>query len=441
MGVINVVGRPSFTIPFFVPVAFLAGRMEMLSMPAAVVVYGSLVGFLAIASFRKPTNSKAGAPPPRLNDPKGGAPDLNSTETTEWLNGVVRNLWLRYPTKIGDIIKEHILEEAILQGLRRDKVLPAGPVKDVRATRVDLKKSSPWVMRGRINEMRSPNEMCVTATIRFVSDDNAGVELEVVLSGGVSIPIRVENISIETELIFRIHLQEKAPFVRVIWISMTEQPNLDLSIIPMGLDIMQVPGLDQILHDLIMTGIKNEIVLPIGKIVPITQNMPPDYYKEWGREGHPVYAKPQNQNDAFEGKVVLFLEETKILMHPQHHEGGAFDLYVRVSLGEQEGRTHKIKNTFHEMVHDRFDFMFKNTASESIILELVCKQDVIQYDPVPLGSILISDLLEGKFRESTWVDVEAITNCKMKVRCQLRTFRDPLTTTSEQFSPTKEVCV
>lgn len=53
---------------------------------------------------------------------------------------------------------------------------------------------------------------------------------------------------------------------------------------------------------------------------------------------------------AYVGKVTLFLEETKVMNHPQNHAGNATDLYVRVSLGEQVWRTHKIANSFHEVV-------------------------------------------------------------------------------------------
>lgn len=37
----------------------------------------------------------------------------------------MRNLWLRYPDLIGEALREFVLDEAILQGLRRDKVTSA----------------------------------------------------------------------------------------------------------------------------------------------------------------------------------------------------------------------------------------------------------------------------------------------------------------------------
>lgn len=44
---------------------------------------------------------------------------------------------------------------------------------------------------------------------------------------------------------------------------------------------MQIPGLDTMIRDIIMQGIKQEIVLPAGKIIAIKRFMPDEYYKEW----------------------------------------------------------------------------------------------------------------------------------------------------------------
>lgn len=60
------IGRPSFTIPFFIPMAFIVGRQGTMSIPTATIIYGSLLGFLAIAAMRKPKDWRDGKPPPEL---------------------------------------------------------------------------------------------------------------------------------------------------------------------------------------------------------------------------------------------------------------------------------------------------------------------------------------------------------------------------------------
>jgi len=61
--------------------------------------------------------------------------------------------------------------------------------------------------------------------------------------------VHVENISVQTTLLVRAHFLDAFPFVRVVWVSMTEKPDLFLSIRPLdGMDLMAVPGLDIILH-------------------------------------------------------------------------------------------------------------------------------------------------------------------------------------------------
>ena len=49
-------------------------------------------------------------------------------------------------------------------------------------------------------QMRAADELSVTGRVRFVSDQDAGVELSVQCAGGINIPIKIENISVETWL-------------------------------------------------------------------------------------------------------------------------------------------------------------------------------------------------------------------------------------------------
>ena len=42
---------------------------------------------------------------------------------------------------------------------------------------------------------------------------------------------------------FRVHMLDRFPFVRVVWISMLERPKLDLAIRPDSrVDVMHIPG-------------------------------------------------------------------------------------------------------------------------------------------------------------------------------------------------------
>ena len=45
--------------------------------------------------------------------------------------------------------------------------------------------------------------------------------------------MHVENISVQTTLLVRAHFIDEFPFVRVVWLSMTEKPELNLAIRPL----------------------------------------------------------------------------------------------------------------------------------------------------------------------------------------------------------------
>eukprot|EP00960_Hanusia_phi_P034303 750985-Hanusia_phi.AAC.2 len=354
----------------------------------------------------------------------------SKVESVEWLNGIIRHVWLRYPRILSEVIRTSIINE-ILEGLRRDSVLPAGPIRDILISSVTLRESSPWIIDVQLNPMRSLDEVCITARVRFVSDKDAGVELNIKGPSNIMIPIKVENISVETKLLIRLHLKDEFPFLRVIWISMLEKPNLDLSILPLGgLDVMRIPGLDLMLHDLIMKGIEQEIVLPMGKIVAIEKFQPDDYYKE---KGHVA-----TERDRYSGVLTLFLEEAKMMLHPSYKESSAQDLYIRVTLGKQQFRTHKIINTFHESLHERFEFFVAGRDDEVMEIQLVCIQDGITYEPVLLLKISVKELLGEDFKKPFWKDIPDITNARMLLRCTYAPFRDPLATLTSQYSPSKE---
>ena len=361
----NLFSQPNLTMCVFLPASFFAGRFELVSTPVGIIVAGGLVG-LAYVSGRKFKKTQAKyqgsggdqgsrAPPPLWDDSTSSKKEDNKdtfrkrAESVEWLNQFVRHVWLRYPNLVGDwLIRDVILGE-ILEGLRRDKVLPAGPIKDILCTKVILRDASPWVLDAEVNPTRSPDELQLMARVRFVSDQDTGVELKIKVSAGIVIPVKIEQISVETRLILRFYLQDEAPFIRVIWLSMMEKPTLDLAILPLGgVDVMKIPGLDTMIHDIIMQGIMSEIVLPAGKIIALKPKMPDEYYKEWGNIPSAL--------DEYSGEMILNISQTRVMLHPAFRENDDMDLYIRVSVdGKQVHRSHKILNTVSETGNFRFN--------------------------------------------------------------------------------------
>ena len=448
--------RPSMTMGVWLPASFFAGRFGLISTPVGVVFFAGLMG-LAYVSHNKHKKTALireeseqellmgeGLTAPLWTDPVASGTGDNRqalrsrAESVEWLNQFVRRIWLRYPGWVGDwLIRDVILGE-ILESLRRDKVLPAGPIKDIQCTKVILRDAAPWVMHAEVAPSRSLDELVLTARVRFVSDKDAGVELKIKGPAGIILPVKIEQISVETTLCLRFYLQEELPFIRVIWISMTERPMLDLAVLPMGgVDIMHIPGLDTMIHDIIMKGIQREIVLPAGKVIVLTHKMQDDYYKEWGPLPTPL--------DDYVGEIILVISQTKMMLHPSFREHAAQDLYVRVALdGEQVQRSHKIANVMSEKGNFRFVLNVPRCQPGSgsrIDLHLVCAERSTKHEPVALGSILVNDVvLEQKFIDATWLGVDALTNGAVQVRCTYQAFAHCFKTIQSQHSNMKEFC-
>ena len=80
-------------------------------------------------------------------------------------------------------------------------------------------------------------------------------------------------------------------------------------------------------------------------------------------------------------------------------------------------------------------------GGSKIQLQLICAERGVQHPAVPLGSILVDDVVERrKFAEESWVNVAAITNGAIKVRCLYGKYRKSLKTLSSQHSKMKEFC-
>ena len=450
-----VFSRPTLTMGVFVPAAFVSGSFGIVSAPFGCLLCAGLIGLAYLSDQRHKLSAlererSLGAAfdgasfVPLWDDPAAPAAGdgkeafRKRAESVEWLNQFVRHCWLRYPRWVGDwLIRDAILGE-ILEGLRRDKVLPAGPIKDIQCTKVILRDAAPWVIEAEVCPTRSLDEIQVIALVRFVSDKDTGVELKVKGPAGVVVPVKIEQISVETRLSLRFYLTEEPPFIRVIWLSMVEKPQLDLAILPMGgVDVMHIPGLDTMIHDIIMQGIQQEVVLPAGKIIAIKPGMPDEYYKEWGPTPTPL--------DDFAGELILMVQETRMMLHPAFREHASQDLYIKVAMdGTQVQRSCKIRNTMAERANLRFHLFVPKEQAEGgsrIQMQLVCAERDKQHAAVPLGSILVNAVAQrGRFTEPTWLDVAALTNGRLRVCCIYTKFSPSFKTIKTQHSNMKELC-
>ena len=444
--------RPTLTMGVFMPAAYMSGRFGIVSTPLGCLLCAGLIGLAYLSdkrhkrsvlererSFEFADSAGFSMPLPLWGDPADGKDGVRRrAESVEWLNQFVRHCWLRYPKWVGDWLIRDIILGEILEGLKRDKVLPAGPIKDIQCTKIILRDAAPWVMEAEVCPTRSLDEIQLIAQVRFVSDKDTGVEIKIIGPAGVVVPVKIEQISFEGRLSLRLYLTEEPPFIRVIWLSMVEKPKLDLAILPMGgIDVMHIPGLDTMIHNIIMQGIQQEIVLPAGKIIAIKKGMPDEYYKEWGPAPTPL--------DSFQGELILMVRETRMMLHPAFREQASQDLYIKVALdGQQVQRSCKIRNTMSEKCNLRFHLFVPTEQAEGgsrIQMQLVCEEAEKQHKPVPLGSIALDAVVQrSSFQEPTWLDVAALTNGRLEVCCIYTAFQPSFKTIKSQYSNMKEFC-
>ena len=358
---------------------------------------------------------------------------------------------------VAECLRKDVVNE-ILDGIRRDKLLPlpGGIVKDILAERITLKDATPWVMGVKVHELKSKDEIWLSARVRFVSDEGAGVELLVLTVGGIKLPVNVENISVELHIQARVHLMDELPFVRIVWISLLEEPKIDLSIRSLAMDIMSIPGLDTIIQELIMTAIKNEVVVPMGKTAPVFMANPDlartkkdleEFYKEPG-SGADSLDKEPGRLEEFAGVISLYLVESRAVLHPVSAglcKDVAYEVYMSVSCGNFTFRTARIQQSAREVLNERFEIPVSKRKGEIVVLELVCRRADFRPDKVPMVSIPVEQLLSDKFAAPVWVDTDedgaraGLTNAALLVRSRFRAFERPYKTVELQRSPSHEI--
>ena len=301
----------------------------------------------------------------------------------------------------------------ILDGIRRDKLLPlpGGIVKDIHAGPITLRDATPWVMGVKVHQLRSKNEVWLSARVRFVSDPGAGAELQIIAAGNIRLPVNVENISVEAHVLARVHLMDAFPFVRVVWISLLEEPKLDLSIRSLAMDFMSIPGLDTILRELIMTAIRNEVVLPMGKTAPVFMADPAlaarkadeELFREPGPDSDPLPG-PEGGPDCA-GVLSLYLEQGRAVLHPLAAglcKDVAYEVYITAACGPCAFRTGRLQQGAHEVLNERFEIPVRAREGELVVLELVCRQADRPPRAVPLLAIPVADALAGLLSRPEW---------------------------------------
>lgn len=143
--------------------------------------------------------------------------------------------------------------------------------------------------------------------------------------------------------------------------------------------------------------------------------------------------------DDYEGELIMTICETRVMMHPSFREGTAQSLYIKVSLdGGQVQHSHRINNAMSETVNFRFHLGVPRMQPEGgskIHMHLVCAQRDVKHPTVALGSILVNDVISrGVLRQSSWLDVSAITNGGLKLQCLYASYCPPLKTRTCQRS-------
>lgn len=79
----------------------------------------------------------------------------------------------------------------------------------------------------------------------------------------VDVPVMVKNIGFSATVSLQLQTQKQIPFIKLLHVNFTEAPHVEFALKPLkGLDVMDLPGLNQFLHNLIRDILSSLFVPP-----------------------------------------------------------------------------------------------------------------------------------------------------------------------------------
>jgi hypothetical protein len=317
-------------------------------------------------------------------------------ERAEWLNSFLKDMWPFLGLHIKGILENMV--EPLVQSMEPKQVLSGFKFNYIHMGVSPPRINSVTAFRPRNDEKNGLKRVVLDMDLALCSNDMSinfevlgmkmGVE-DVVFSG----PCRIELSP----------LFPAPPFFGSIAISFTECPKIDFDLTGVA-NIVEVPGLNSILHSTIDQVFSGMFVLPAKFIVPMMSNEQMD----------DLNLKPYDLMHPF-AKGCLFIHvksavdlvaKDNLAIGGMKLKKGKSDPYVKIKVGNQEEKTLTIKKTLNPTWNEKFCMLVSAPALQKVKIEAWDDDDDVPLnsDPDALGDIEIpiSSIHPNKVVNQVW---------------------------------------
>jgi len=166
-------------------------------------------------------------------------------ESVEWVNRVLKQIWIRHAPFIESEIKRIANPEI---EMRKPKFL--NPIK-VELESINLGKVAPIIDTMRIYTTRD-NVLEVETMIQFCSNINLMIQIFPTAYPQAKFPLQVSNIIVLAKVRIEAEYSDAFPFIGNVAFTMLERPTINFEAKPFHIgDILPIPGLTPLFYDIL----------------------------------------------------------------------------------------------------------------------------------------------------------------------------------------------
>lgn len=314
-------------------------------------------------------------------------------ERAEWLNEIIVQMWPYVGKMVHKIMKETV--EPKMQ-----EKLP-GIIKSLYFEEVSLGNQAPKIGGIKVyakNVLRS--EIIIDLDLIYTGDASVKVKVKGVAAGITDIQVR-GKVRVEIN-----PLLSSSPLIGGMSFYFLNSPDIDFNLTNL-LNILDIPGLSDILHCVIKDVVSSFVVLPNRIKIPIAKNANLEELK---------YPMP-------DGVLRIEVIEAEDLMARDINvfSKNSSDPYVILNVGAQTLRTKEHDETLNPKWNETFEVFIESNKGRKLKIQ-VFDQDLGSHDQ-NLGSTELSIEKIAKLGTSdTWLPLEGVESGKIHLRCSWFTF-------------------
>jgi len=179
--------------------------------------------------------------------------DKRVPESAKWLNDFAEKLWDNYSIYAGEQIMAQV--GPILQANKPPQL------SDIKLESIDLGDECPDFNNMNIIKSSDPNELIFDVDLYW---DSPFFSIVVAVKYGVWASIKIGNFKISAKARIKAKLVPQPPFASWVQVQLLEPPQYDLDVKPMssGPDLLELPGLSQMIRVVVNSVLGDMLVAP-----------------------------------------------------------------------------------------------------------------------------------------------------------------------------------